>query len=325
MNAGWRGPGTRDEPERVPERGGGIGRRRDELLPGGGNPGIGDLRGRHGFGGKRSLLEHQQIGQRFDGKGALGHFHVGGSALQPPRHPGIHRLAAVLVVVVFGRHPHRLHAIRRAVELVDRAHRRVLDLQRLLRPVAGGRDHQERTGCDGRRDLDVRRSQPEAGRVLAQAAALHVQRDHVDRHGDLHAAVNRREQERLGTAAGLARRGQRVAAHIRKGLEKIERPDAVPQLQPREAQPPQRLATAAERVRQLPAVVVADHVVAEDDEALTREADCARRTGRGRRVLETAVRPVPVRREDGRERAVTDRPIQVARHEEPRNALEVDL
>ena len=58
-------------------------------------------------------------------------------------------------------------------------------------------------------------------------------------------------------------------------LEKVERADAVPQLQPGEAQPPERFAAAAERVRQLLAVVVADHVVAEDDEALAREPDRA--------------------------------------------------
>ena len=46
---------------------------------------------------------------------------------------------------------------------------------------------------------------------------------------------------------------------------------------PGKAEPPQRLAPAAERVRQLLAVVVADHVVAEDDEALARQADRARR------------------------------------------------
>mgnify|MGYP003693753379 CR=1 FL=1 len=58
-------------------------------------------------------------------------------------------------------------------------------------------------------------------------------------------------------------------------LEEVERADAVPQLQAAEAQAPQVLAPPAERVRQLPAVAVADHVVGEDDEALAREADRA--------------------------------------------------
>ncbi len=119
--------------------------------------------------------------------------------------------------------------------------------------------------------------------------------------------IDRREQERLRAAAGLARRGERVAAHVRQRLEEIERADAVPQLQPGQAQPPEKLAPAAERVRQLLAVVVADHVVAEDDEALTRQPDRARGPGRRRRVLEPAVGPVPVGREDRGKGAVADR------------------
>src|SRR5215471_19532986 len=78
-------------------------------------------------------------------------------------------------------------------------------------------------------------------------------------------------------------------------------------------------------MRQLPAVVVADHVVGEDDEALTREIDGARRHRVDLGVLEAAVRPVAVRREDRRKRSAADWAIEVAGDVEAGQALEVDL
>ena len=89
--------------------------------------------------------------------------------------------------------------------------------------------------------------------------------------------VDRRQQERLRAAARLARHANRVLAHVRQRLEEVEAADAVPELQAGQAQAPQVLAPAAEGVRELPAVVVADHVVDEDDEALAREVDGAAR------------------------------------------------
>ena len=89
---------------------------------------------------------------------------------------------------------------------------------------------------------------------------------------------------------------------------------------------PQRCSRApAERVRQLAAVVVADHVVGEDDESLAREVDGAARPRDQRVVLEAAVRPVPVRRQHRGKRAVTVRPVEVAGDEESGQALEVHL
>src|SRR4029450_5667280 len=104
-----------------------------------------------------------------------------------------------------------------------------------------------------------------------------------------------------------------------------ERADAVPQLQSREAQAPERLPLAAELVRELPAVVVADHVVGEDDESLASEIDGASGSRRELRVLETAVRPVAVRRKDGRKRAGALRAVQISGDVEARLTLEVDL
>ena len=99
-------------------------------------------------------------------------------------------------------------------------------------------------------------------------------------------------------AAGFPGDAEAVAADVGQRLEEIERADAVPQLQAAETQAPEVLAPPAERVRHLPAVAVADHVMGEDDEALAREADRASRAGVDRRVLEPPVGPVAVRRQD---------------------------
>src|SRR6188474_3213975 len=74
------------------------------------------------------------------------------------------------------------------------------------------------------------------------------------------AVVDGREQERLRAAPRLAGDRERVALDVGERLEEVQAADRVPQLQSPEAQPPQRFAFAAEGMRQLPAVVVADHV-----------------------------------------------------------------
>ncbi len=102
-----------------------------------------------------------------------------------------------------------------------------------------------------------------------------MQGDHVDRHGSLDSLVDRGQKKCLRAAAGFAGGAERVTPHVRQRLEKVERTDAVPQLKPGEAQPPQVLAASSECVRKLLAVRVADHVVAEDDDALAREANRA--------------------------------------------------
>src|SRR5205814_6950676 len=104
----------------------------------------------------------------------------------------------------------------------------------------------ERAWREQRRDLDVVGVEPEAGEVLAQAATLHVQRDHVHRRGRRDACVDRREQEGLRAATGSARRADAIARDHRERLEKIDRTDAVPQLQAREVQSAQVLTPAAE-------------------------------------------------------------------------------
>src|SRR5262249_49569392 len=113
-------------------------------------------------------------------------------------------------------------------------------------------------------------------RVLTQTPALHLQRDHVDRRSHGNPIVHRGEQKRLRAATRLARCPDRIATDIRKRLQEVHRADAVPQLQTGEAEAPQVLPLSTKRVRKLLAVAVANHVVAEDDEPLTSEADGAR-------------------------------------------------
>ena len=52
-------------------------------------------------------------------EGVLLQARLGRRPLQPPRHPGVHGLAAVLVVVVLGGEPHGAHAVLRPGERVD--------------------------------------------------------------------------------------------------------------------------------------------------------------------------------------------------------------
>src|SRR4029453_1994193 len=104
-----------------------------------------------------------------------------------------------------------------------------------------------------------RRLQPQTRLVFAQTTTLHVQRDHVDggRGGD--AIVDSGQQKRLSPAARRARRTNGVAFDVAQRLQKIQRSDAVPELESGKTQSPQLFAIATKRMRQLPAVVVADH------------------------------------------------------------------
>ena len=86
-------------------------------------------------------------------------------------------------------------------------------------------------------------------------------------------------------------------------LQEIHHADGVPQLQAERAEVPELFRRGAEIVRRLDGVVVAHHVVAEDDVALLREVDAARRHGGEHGVLQAAVVPVAVRRDDRREAA----------------------
>ena len=90
-------------------------------------------------------------------------------------------------------------------------------------------------------------------------------------------AVDRGEQERLGPAARLAGGADRVAAHVGQRFQEVERRGCCSTAAARRGSGPTGLTPAAEGVRQLAAVVVADHVVGEHHEALARQADGAPR------------------------------------------------
>ena len=120
--------------------------------------------------------------------------------------------------------------------------------------------------------------------------------------------------------------GEAALVDVGERLEEVHRADAVPQVQPQRPDPPLGEALVEEAVVDLARVVVADHVVREDHVALTRERDAARRDRPVGAVLEAAVGPVAVRREDPGKRArLPERAVEVAGDVEARVALEVDL
>ena len=163
---------------------------------------------------------------------------VGRCALQPPGHPRVHRFAARSIVVVFGVEAHRSDMIVGAEHRVEAAHRRKLDFHRLARPVAGRRHHQKRPRRNCRSDLDVVRVDAQAGQVFTQTSALHMERDHVDRRCRCDAVVHGRQEEGLRSAARFAGHPDAIAPNIRERFEEVEPTDAVPQLQPAQAQSP---------------------------------------------------------------------------------------
>jgi hypothetical protein len=70
------------------------------------NPLIRELTGRHRAFRERTVVEHEQVRDLVDAERSLRLLHVVRRMLEPARHPGVHRLAAVLVVVVLGGEAH---------------------------------------------------------------------------------------------------------------------------------------------------------------------------------------------------------------------------
>ena len=163
---------------------------------------------------------------------------------------------------------------------------------------------------------------PQSGGVLADAAALERVGDHHDRRRDLDAIVERREQEGLGAAARFARAADPRDIHVGQRGQPVERPDAVPGLERGQAQAPVAQAIVQERVGERLAVVVADHVIQEDDAAQLGPSDAALLD----LGIDPAVLPVAVRAEDARDLARrAGRPIEVAAEREAGERLEHDL
>ena len=102
----------------------------------------------------------------------------------------------------------------------------------------------------------------------------------------------------------------------------VEGPDAVPGLERDEAQAPAPEAVVEEGVAERLAVVVADHVVQEDDAAELGPADAALLD----LGIDPAVLPVAVRAEHaGQLAGLAGRPVEVAAEREPGERLEHDL
>ena len=139
---------------------------------------------------------------------------------------------------MIGGDAHGVHPVPRSEQIVEALHFRVLALHRLVGPITGGGNHQQRTRSEHSRELHVVRVQSKPRDVFAEAAALHMQRDHVHWRGGRNPVVDCRQQECLRAAAGGAGRADAIARDKRERLEKVDRADAVPQLEACEAEAP---------------------------------------------------------------------------------------
>ena len=242
---------------------------------------------------------------------------------EPLRQEGIDGVPARLVVIVLEFELVGREAVGRADEGVDPRQRRILDGHRLVGPVVGADElHRPRRRPGG--DLDVIRADPQARvQFSADAPALHLVRDHDHRRGDLDPRVERGEQERLRPAAGLARDPDPRRVDVRQRQGPVEGAGAVPGLERDEAQAPSAEAVVEEGVSERLAVVVADHVVHEDDAPEPLRQPDAARLDVG---LDAADLPVPVRAEDQRQPAgLALRSVEVAAEGEARERLQDDL
>jgi hypothetical protein len=144
---------------------------------------------------------------------------------------------------------------------------------------------------------------------------LHDGGDHVDWGRYLYAFVYSGQQERLRASAGSARCRQPGPVHFGQGLQEVQSPHRVPQLQAQRAERPELLfGRLAELVLGLGGVVVAHHVIGEGHVTLGGQIGAQPRNGIGVQVLETAMFPVPVRNQDaGKRAALAARQVEVPR------------
>ena len=208
---------------------------------------------------------------------------------QPAPEPGVHGFAAFDVVVVPVVELRPLRLLRRAQQLVHFADSRAFLFRHVRSPVSGRRDKRQRPRRGARGYLGVIRADPEAWGVLAQATALHIRRHHVHGHGGADPVVNSSEQKRLRPSARAARCTDSCGVHLGQAAEVVHGPDAVPELQPHRADAPLpalRVVGELPVIRRLRRVVVADHVISENDVALARQIHPDRHqiapAGRGR-------------------------------------------
>ena len=165
-------------------------------------------------------------------------------------------------------------------------------------------------------------------------------RDHHYRGLDRQPILHRAEHEGLGAAAGFPCAGQPFAVHVGQGHQKIQRPDAVPRLEPHQAHIPEQVRLARRKtvvahvmfVRRNIAligkesVVIAHHVIGKCNHALPREADAPCRHAPILGIRQPAFFPVPVRVKNRGEwpPAPPERAIQVAGEVKAGQRLEID-
>ena len=235
-------------------------------------------------------MENEQARHWLRRERSLRGTNIGRRMLQPARHPRIHGLATVLVVVVLGRNADGADAIGGIEQVVNRAHRRILDFQRFSCPVTGCR-----TISSGR------------GAITAAISTLVVSSRRPGGFSQRHPPCM--WSEIMLTGAATAMRGSTAAARnvcvpppdspvipiasfrtygsasrksIARMLFQSWRPDRLR---------PNMFARSTERVRHLLTVVVAHHVVGEDDEALTCQVDGPARAGIQQGVFRTGHTP----------------------------------
>ena len=119
-----------------------------------------------------------------------------------------------------------------------------------------------------------------------------------------------------------------VGVHVRQGLQKIHRADAVPELNPQPVDAPQAEAPVQRTavILDLAAVVVGQHVVGKNHVALPGQVDReARHRGQGL-ILQPPVSPMPMGSQDPREGPLlADRTVKIPGDVKPRIAFKEDL
>ncbi len=105
---------------------------------------------------------------------------------------------------------------RFVVQLVNGAQSGILFSRSIARPISGGGNHEHGTRRHESADLQVRRPQAQARRILARRASLHDGRNHIDRRRVTNAVVDGGGEEGLRAAAGLACHGDPPGVDLRQ-------------------------------------------------------------------------------------------------------------
>ncbi len=178
-------------------------------------------------------------------------------------------------------------------------------------------------------DLNIVRVDAQTGSVLAQAAALHDERDHVGGRGKLDPVIHRGDDKRLSGSAGCACSADHLRIHAGQFLQEIDRPDGVPQLKAERTEVPQLFhRLISEIVGRLDGVVVTNHVIGEYDVTLARQVDGAGRNGSDVGILQPAVSPMAVRTDHGWKSAAgrgLERTVEIAGKVVARECFEQDF